>query len=177
MNDVARPSPENALQLQAAIEAHRPQYNTAYGPGGYFYWFLAHHMSAEDVLFADLAPEQNRTVHSARSGRLFVVTPRWFWILDYNDAADEADGTPNQNFGTVDLSTYPREAGTIMSVEWPVRTLRVAQPGHGATPTGVRLDAKTITVNGRGWAVSLPGESAPDADAYFARLRKAIDAA
>ena len=168
------PSERAFHDLQDAIEKHRPPYGTYYGPGRYFYWYLAHHMAANDVLFADVGPDRDRTDHTTRCGRLFVVTSRWFWVIDYSGAIDEPDGT-NQGFGTANLAMYPREPGAITSVEWPERDLRIPSPPTGATQPGIRIDARTITLAGKGWTVQLPGESLYGADDHFARLRAALE--
>lgn len=166
------PANEAHVELQHAIEQHR-SFGARYGPGTYFYWFMAHHFAAADVQFADVRIDADRTTYNERFGRVFLVTNTTLVIADYENAAEDADGDPQQNFGTVNLEFHSRDPSTT-SVTWTGRSLRVPKNQYGSTPRGVRLPAGALTLQSGGLTISLPGEDADDGDDYVERLRSAI---
>jgi hypothetical protein len=166
------PTSEAQIELQQKIEQHR-SFGSNYGPGVYFYWFIAHHFTAADVLFSDVAVDRERTTYNERFGRVFLVTDTALVLAAYENAAEDADGDPQQNFGTGNVQFHAR-ASLGTSLSWPGRSLRVPKNQYGNTPSRVRLPAGALTLRAGELTVSLPGDDADDGDDYVARLRSAL---
>lgn len=163
-------SREDQEALARAIEADSAVTATTYGPGAYFYWFLAHHVSASDIRFAELQRDSTNTDYSARAGKLFIVTDSSVILLDYAGAAEQEDGDPRQDFGRADLEIYP--LNSVRSVTWKSRNLAIVSSNG---PASASVDANAIVVVGEGWSFAMPPERMRiGGDAYFAKLRAAL---
>lgn len=170
-------SPDNQGALESVIEAGRPPGSSTYGPGAYLYWFLAHHVSAKDVLFADLLADRDRTTGDSRTGRIFLITSSAVILVAYQNAAAERTGDPQQDFGTATVTFHAKTDDAVRSVTWSNRSLYIAHgqdtlPGRSKTAA---LERESISVVGREWTVKLPSERFyGDVDKYFAELRCAL---
>lgn len=164
---------ENAqYDLASKILENRPD-GANYGPGPYACWFLAHHIAAGEVLFADLWVDPNSTRES-RSGRIFLVTRSDVVFVEYENAAETRTGASDQDFGAATVTFFPTSEHPVDSVKWTGRSLYIPEHRYSGKAGPVKLKAKAVTVTTRGWTVELPYEQVDDADEYFERLRIAL---
>lgn len=168
---MTKPDSDELYALRAKIESFGPP--PQMGPGSYFYWFLAHHLKADAVKFAEVFTDP-ASEYNARSGSVFVVTEAGVMFADYLGAAEEGSGDPAQDFGTVNVTIHSKLADPCESIKWTGRSLRIRKSNYGDGSKPARLEEGSISVNGRGWNVQLPARSLDGADEYFDRLRTAL---
>lgn len=168
---MTKPDIDQQYALRAQIEAfgQAPQM----GPGTYFYWFLAHHLKADAVKFAEVFTNAT-SEYNSRSGSVFVVTDAGVIFADYSGAAEEEDRDPSQDFGNVNITVYSKLAAPCESIKWTGRSLQIRKSNYGDGSGPARLEKGSISVNGRGWNVQLPARSLDGADEYFDQLRSAL---
>lgn len=163
-----------AIALQDRIERVRQdQGHPHYGPGGYFYWWLAHHYMADDIRFSDLRPDAERTLYDTRFGEVVLITERSIARIAYAHAADSDQRDPTQEFGSASISLRAYSACDV-SLAWRDRSLRIRRRrfGPGVDPSPLEPDSIDLVVGD--WTVALPGERVLDGDAYFNELRSAL---
>lgn len=163
-----------ALRLMEHIEGDRQRRGAAtYGPGAYFYWWLAHHFTADDIRFSDLRPDVERTEYDARYGELVLITDRSIARIGYDHAADSDQRDPTQEFGSASISFRPYSACDV-SLAWRDRSLRIHKSRFGPDVDPSPIGPDSIDVAVGDWTLALPGERVPDGDAYFKQLRSAV---
>lgn len=170
---VSEPTTAEFYELRAAIEGAEHS-GSLMGPGRYFYWFLAHHVKAPEIMFADVLIDEAQTTYDTRFGTVFMVLAKSVIIANYSDAAEDESGDPAQLFGTADLAVYPRATAPVISLQWTGRDLRTKKNQYGTGQQPVQLEKGSISVKGHGWDIQLPGRSLKGADDYFYRLRVAL---
>ncbi|HEX8081084.1 MAG TPA: hypothetical protein VF557_12805 [Jatrophihabitans sp.] len=171
---MTKPSTSEQYELQAKIESFCPLPNSQMGPGRYFYWFLAYHIKASQVEFADVVVDTELSEFNARVGSVFVITGTGFIFAEYSGAADEESRDPSQDFGTVNITVHSKVPAPCESIKWTGRSLRIPKSNYGDGSGPARLEKGSIAVNGRGWNVLLPARSLDGADEYFDQLRTAL---
>jgi hypothetical protein len=143
------------------------------GPGLAVYTALARHIVPTTVRFADLGVDWERTTPESRSGRILVVTDSAVIFVDYdNIAGSDAPGAVEAGAGRLDVTWHSKAAEPVESIRWAARRLDAGDDGSSVRTSW--LDARSITVTGRGWSIELPSERTADADDYVSRLTTAM---
>ena len=159
--------------FRVKIEENRPSYATALPPGGYAYLALMPHVATDSILFADVAPDQERSTHEQRSGRIFIVTERALFFAGYTDAP-HTFGTHHDGLGSIDLDVHARNPAESVHLSWRGRNLAVPIDDFSHELTDSSLSKGALQLSGHGWSVDLPGEAGADRNQYVDRLMEAF---
>lgn len=146
----------------------RPQ-----GSGVYVTWVLKEHgLTPDDLLFADVLPAE-ADFDNFRTGVLFLVTDTAVIFAEYTHAPGDVPPATPEDYGTLSLAYFPRHPGDVRSLRWADRSLFIPKDDSGGRPRPL-LKKDSISVEGDGWKIQLPGYDTTSGDAYFRRLRDAL---